>query len=289
MSVLLDAPRRWAKAQSTVAHWLGLPAKPYGFYLPYRHAAAVEPLDEGESVGWLERRFEAAAPGMESLLRRAEGFNGCFKEFEFAHPARSGRPRFDQDWFPGLDGALAYALTRLRRPRRIVEIGSGHSTRFLAAAIRDEGLDTRLHSIDPKPRREIDGLCAAVTRAPLSRAHDGLITGLEAGDFLFIDSSHVAQPGTDADRLIGELLPTLAPGVVVHIHDVFLPFGYPADWRWRGYNEQNAVLAMLGGGDAWSVLAANAWLRRRRPEAAARVLAPCPKGAREASLWLERR
>jgi len=66
------------------------------------------------------------------------------------------RPRFNQDWFPGLDGAMAYTLVRYFKPAKIVEVGSGHSTRFLAQAINDGGLRTQLYSVAPQPRADVD-------------------------------------------------------------------------------------------------------------------------------------
>lgn len=280
--------RRFVKAQGAVLRWLELGGSPRGFYVPYRHASAAAPLGEDEPIAWLERRFDELAPSFAALLAEASRYNGRLREFERERPgAPPGTPRFDQDWFPGLDAALAYALVRLRRPRRIVEVGSGHSTRFLAAAIHDEGLDCALHSIDPRPRREIDALCSSVSRAPLSRAELPHIAALEAGDVLFVDSSHVALPGTDVDFLVAEAFPLLRPGVLVHVHDVFLPYGYPAAWRRRCYNEQNAVLALLSGGERFKPLMASAYMRRRHPAAAARLLSPCLPTAREASLWLE--
>ena len=65
---------------------------------------------------------------------------------------------------PGLDGAMAYAMVRKFKPRRIIEVGSGHSTRFMAQAIEDAQLETELHWIDPQPRREIDEICSKITR-----------------------------------------------------------------------------------------------------------------------------
>src|SRR5690606_15806406 len=94
-----------------------------GFTIPYRHAGQVR------AIGYpaVERRLEAARVTFEALLGRAAGFLPVLRSFAGPPPL----PRWDQDWFPRLDGALAYCLARSLRPRRIVEIGSGHSTRFL--------------------------------------------------------------------------------------------------------------------------------------------------------------
>ena len=69
-----------------------------------------------------------------------------------------------------------------------------------------------------------------------------------AGDVLFIDSSHILMPGSDVDLLLNRVLPRLPAGVLIHIHDIFLPFDYPPVWGWRAYNEQQGVLPLLATG-----------------------------------------
>jgi hypothetical protein len=109
-------------------------------------------------------------------------------------------PRWDQDWFPRLDAAAAYAMVRSLRPRRIVEVGSGHSTRFLARAVADGGLDTRITAIDPLPRAAIEKLPVEWLRSPVQRV--AAFPPLGENDILFIDSSHQLKPGSDVEFLI---------------------------------------------------------------------------------------
>ena len=211
------------RAFSTVLHWWGLRAFPaLGHYVPYKFASSCTPLGEEESVGWLAERMEAELPRYLQCLESAARHNGRLAEIEAAAGEGAGRPRFDQHWFTGLDAALAYGLVRERGPRRVVEVGSGHSTRFLAQAIADARAPTELVSIDPAPRRDIDALCDEVHRAVVSEAPASLFAALEAGDVLFIDGSHVAVPGSDVDYLFTRVLPRMAPGVLVHVHDVFV-------------------------------------------------------------------
>ena len=200
-------------------------------------------------------------------------------------------PRWRQDWFPRLDAALAYALTRDLRPRRIVEIGAGHSTRFFARAIADGGLATELTAIDPAPRAALAGLALSLLRRPLQAVGLAPFAALAAGDILAIDSSHVLVAGSDVDFLINGVLPLLPEGVHVHFHDIFLPDGYPPRWAWRGYNEQSAVAALVQGG-AYAIVWASHWLATRAPEGVAGSLAgrlPLMPGAVESSLWLVKR
>jgi predicted O-methyltransferase YrrM len=197
-------------------------------------------------------------------------------------------PRFEQDWFPRLDAAIAYAIVRALRPARIVEIGSGHSTRFLSRAVADEGCPTKITAIDPAPRAALDGLPIEFIRATVQRAGPAPFRDLAAGDIVFIDSSHILMPGTDVDLLINGVLPGLPSGAHVHIHDVFLPDAYPKDWAWRGYNEQNAVAALLTSGGyrlRWSSHYAATRMAVDVTAAGLDRLKIVP-GAHETSLWL---
>ena len=257
--------------------------RPNGWFLPHRHAAdARAPRDYPA----LEPHFAAAAPGMAALLDAAAAFMPDYARFGGAPPA----PRFAQDWFPRLDAAIAYAMARLRRPARIVEIGSGHSTRVFARAIADGALPTLLTAIDPAPRADISALPVEILRMPVQRAPRGAFAGLSAGDVLFVDSSHILMPGSDVDLLFNGVMPALPAGTLVHVHDIFLPDAYPGDWAWRGYNEQNALAGALAAG-GWKILWSSRYAATRLAAAvAASPLAalPLPAGAHETSLWLER-
>jgi hypothetical protein len=270
--------RRFAFEAATL---LGLPR---GFFVPYRHAAGVTPPATSPE---LAAKFAAARPvfarGLDAIAALQVDLAAIGAD---APPA----PRWSQDWFPGLDAAYAYALVRTRRPARIVEIGSGHSTRFMARAVADGGLSTRIDCIDPAPRARLDGLAVAWHRRRLEEGGFDF-AGLCAGDVLFVDSSHILMPGTDVDWVLGRVLPALPPGVLVHFHDVFLPDPYPPDWAWRGYNEQNAVAALLAG-EGFALLWGSAWIARRMADdVRARDLdtIPMPPGALVSSLWLEKR
>jgi len=230
--------------------------------------------------------FGGAVPEFRDRLAAIARHAGSLAELRGPAPA----PRLDQDWFPRLDAAMAYAFVREHRPAAIIEVGSGHSTRFMARAIRDGGLPTRLLAIDPAPRAAIGGLNVEWLRAPLQAVEPERFGALAAGDVLFVDSSHVLMPGSDVDTILNRVLPSLNAGVIVHFHDVFLPDAYPEEWAWRGYNEQNAVAVLLASG-RWRPLWSSRWVATRMREAvAAAGLAGLPlmPGAFESSLWLER-
>ena len=198
-------------------------------------------------------------------------------------------PRWGQSWFPRLDGAAAYALVRRCAPGRIIEVGSGHSTRMLARAAADAGRGTRITCIDPQPRAALRGLEIEWRERVLGDADLPLFEALEPGDIAFFDSSHILWPGPDVDLMLNRILPVLAPGVLVHIHDILLPDPYPSTWEWRGYTEQNGLAGWILGGGCEVVFSSHYALTRM--DAAARLgLArlPLPDGAFETSLWLRR-
>ena len=166
-----------------------------------------------------------------------------------------------------------YGLLAERRPSLLLEVGSGWSTRVARRAITDLDLPTRLVSIDPSPRAEVDRICDEVVRDRVESCADRLAARLAPGDILFIDSSHRVLMGNDVTVLFLEVLPRLAPGVLVHVHDVFLPWDYPAEWIDRVYAEQYLLaMLLLAGGDRVRVVLPNAAVAAD-PELAA-VLAP---------------
>ena len=221
---------------------------------------------------------------MVSLLTSIEAFAADLEAIGSAPPPA---PRWNQDWFPRLDAAAAYAMVRSLRPRRIVEVGSGHSTRFLARAVADGALDTQITAIDPQPRATIEKLPVNWLRMPVQQVV--AFPPLGAGDILFIDSSHQVKPGSDVEFLLKAVLPLLPAGVHVHFHDIFIPDGYPPHWEWRRYNEQAAVAALIES-NVFTVEFASHALVSRTPEKICGVLARLPllPGAIESSLWLTR-
>jgi hypothetical protein len=255
-----------------------------GYFIPYRYAARLGPRSTYESV---ERRFAGLRSQFAAQLQSVEEFADRLRAIG-NQPAPA--PRWEQDWFPRLDAAMAYTIVRQQRPSRIVEVGSGHSTRFMTRAVADGGLATRVISIDPAPRAALRDL--PIEWLPATVPNCGLepFRQLAPGDILFIDSSHILMPGTDVDFLLAEVLPVLPAGVLVHLHDIFLPDDYPQSWGWRGYNEQSAAVALLDG--PWEVLFASRYAVTRMPDRVAAGIVgrlPCPPGAFESSLWLRRR
>ncbi|MEM6906943.1 MAG: class I SAM-dependent methyltransferase, partial [Pseudomonadota bacterium] len=230
-----------------------LAGRPRGFFAPYRYAGSVAPTAYPE----LEAVFRAAEPAMAQVLSGIEQHLDRLAAFDGPPP----EPRWAQHWFPRLDGAACYAILREAQPRRIIEVGSGHSTRMLAKAAADAG-GAEITCIDPAPRAVLHGLDISWRGRVLSDEDLPAFASLEAGDVAFFDSSHLLWPGTDVDLILNRVLPALAPGVLVHIHDVTLPDAYPRAWGWRGYTEQLGLGGWLAGQGAEVLFASHYALTR---------------------------
>jgi hypothetical protein len=156
---------------------------------------------------------------------------------EWAFPdAPNGNPHefhFNNGFFERIDAEVAYAFVRQRKPKRIIEIGGGNTTLVLSAALRKnaaEGFPGELICIEPNPAPFLKNGLAGLTRlleSPVQKIEIELFRSLEENDILFIDSSHVVSTDNDVLYEYLRILPELAPGVLVHVHDIFTPLDYP--------------------------------------------------------------
>lgn len=173
---------------------------------------------------------------------------------------------FDNGFFTSPDAEVLYCVIRRHKPRRIVEVGSGNSTKISRLAVIDGEIESRLISIDPQPRTGIDALADEVYRDPVEIVRDrALFAQLRENDVLFIDSSHELLAGNDLVYLYLNVIPTLSPGVLVHIHDVFLPYDYRPEWLLEhrlAYTEQYLVQAMLQCAGRFTVIWPGYYLQR---------------------------
>lgn len=177
----------------------------------------------------------------------------------------SEQPSWIHNWLEGLDTLALYGFVASGKPATYLEIGSGYSTKLVRRAIRDHSLPTKLISIDPHPRAEIDRLCDEIIRQPLEDTDLARFEQLQAGDILFFDGSHRVFMNSDVTVFFLEVLPRLKPGVLVHIHDIELPYDYmPERAHWH-YSEQYMLAASLLAGHAhYRVLLPNAFVSREQ-------------------------
>jgi hypothetical protein len=200
------------------------------------------------------QRFEAARERIRDELQALVTFVDAFGEIATAPTEIATEPHWQNVWLSPIDAAALYSYLARRAPRHYLEIGSGHSTKFAARARRDNALTTQFVSIDPHPRAEIDELCDTVVRKGLQDVDIELFDMVEAGDVLFCDGSHCVFQNSDATVFFTEVLPRLAPGVTVGVHDIFLPRDYPPDWAGRYYSEQYLLTSWLLAGSRLDIL-----------------------------------
>ncbi len=278
MTVLRKLRAPWRRLALGLPTVLGL--QPRGWFIPHRYAPLLPPPGAQPPYPAVEALFDRHRPAFLAVLDQVDARAEALE-------ALSGL--LEQAWFPSLDAAVAYALVRERKPQRIVEVGSGHSTRLLARAMGGVG---DILAIDPAPRADIAGLPGVrVMQSTLQTTPDDVFDRLTDGDLLFIDSSHILMPGSDVDLLLNRILPRLPSRTLVHVHDVFLPFDYPAAWGWRNYNEQQGVLPLLVT-EAYTPLFSSVWAERRLSDRLAHSVVtrlPTPPDALATSLWLEKR
>ena len=157
------------------------------------------------------------------------------------------QPSWNNAFLPGLDIISLYTLLNHFKPQKYIEIGSGNSTKVARKSILENQLNTKIISIDPFPRANIDHLADEVIRQPLENIKDYqfIINELKENDILFIDNSHRCLPNSDATVCFLDLLPYLAKGVIVHIHDIYLPYDYPQFMCDRFYSEQYVLAAFV--------------------------------------------
>ena len=189
-------------------------------------------------------------------LESFKGLRECFAAISRTR-IHEDEPCWDNRWLPGLDAATLYGVIVRGRPARYIEIGSGNSTLFARRAVSDHDLPTRITSIDPAPREAVDAICDDVHRVPVQQVDLGVFDDLATGDVLFVDSSHRVLTNSDVAVVFMDILPRLAPGVLVHFHDIWLPDDYQPAWSDRHYTEQYMLAMLLLFGDRFEIVLPN--------------------------------
>jgi hypothetical protein len=191
---------------------------------------------------------------------------------------------------------MLYAMIRTAKPKRIVELGSGHSTLVTARAARrnaSEGDAPTLEVFDPFPSVVTDDLpgLTRLERIGAQQVPLEVFETLEAGDVLFVDTTHTVKVGSDVNFIVLEVLPRLREGVYVHLHDIFLPYEYPQQWMedyGLYWTEQYLVHAFLIYNSGFEILAAMHALQRDRRDAMAELLPPAVADWPGGAFWMRR-
>jgi predicted O-methyltransferase YrrM len=253
--------------------------KPGHYYSP-----ATAPADRATAVRWRD----LAPVGVD--LREAEQLRlaGELAPLLLDLPADRWQDR--NGMYGRADAAVLHAMLRHHRPARLIEVGSGYST-AVALDVAERFLpQLRITCVEPHPARLQSRLRPGdeveLIQRPVQDVDRATFAALRSGDILLIDSTHVVKAGSDVVWLFLHVLPTLRPGVIVHIHDIHWPFEYPERWlrEGRDWTEVYLLRAFLTDNAAWRVLLFTSWLWSRRPEAVPAELRGLPAGA----FWMRR-
>lgn len=298
--------RTWGRLRALRNRAMGVPSPaPEGReFVPAGHfysAVPSQPRIEAEA----ERLFAPPPRTLPGIDLREEAQLALVRELEPfydaqpfpAHRTPPFRFWFENPAYSWSDAIFLHAMLRRLRPRRIVEVGSGHSSclmldtseLFLGGAVEltfVEPYPALLRSLlRPGDESRVRIVPQEVQRVPLET-----FERLEANDVLFVDSTHVAKIGSDVNHLVLEVLPRLAPGVHVHFHDVFHPFEYPEAWvrEGRAWNEAYLLRAFLAMSAGWEIVLMNTFLETFHEDYFARRMPLCLRNP-GGSIWLRRR
>lgn len=258
---------------------------PGHYYNPLVNPRDVEPYQDTvfdtkrKTVFGIDFREQAQMELVENLVP-------YYKELPFPVEQTTGfRYYLGNGIFSYSDGIFLHMLMRHWKPKRIIEVGSGHSSavmidtneRFLNSSVK-------LTFIEPYPERlysllkDADKTSNRIFEKPIQQVPFSEFEALESGDILFVDSSHVSKTGSDVNYIFFEVLPRLKSGVIIHFHDVFTPMEYPKSWvmkpnEWFGFNEIYILRAFLMYNPDFEVLLFNTfieehhedWFRKNMP------------------------
>lgn len=269
---------------------------PGHFYSPI---ADLNDISERQESIWCQR---IAMPGIdwneEFQLWLLPKFAPYITEINFPNEANGDIRQYfyANDQYPALDAEVLFCILRHFIPSRVIEVGSGFSSLITAQVNRDFlGNEMEFTCIEPYPRgclqQPIYGLSQLIQRK-VEDIPPEFFLSLGKNDVLFIDSSHVSKIGSDVNHLFFEIIPRLQRGVLVHIHDIFLPDEYPKEWmihEGRHWNEQYLVRAFLQFNSDFEVIWASHFMATRHRDLIAETFPRFPEFGAGGSLWLRRK
>lgn len=157
-------------------------------------------------------------------------------------------PYLDNYYFGLMDAAVLFAMMKRHAPKQIIEIGSGISTRYMRYFQNKLELNTAITCIDPAPRATVNFIADKVITQPLENMVEDNIFNLESDDIVFLDGSHYVFQGNDTLTFFFSILPALPKGVIIHIHDIYLPYDYSEHVEQQLWGEQYLLAALMQGG-----------------------------------------
>jgi hypothetical protein len=273
---------------------LGLQVVVKSFYSPIPDLRTIP-----ESVWQGENELAGIHFDLEEQLGYLDELSPYLAEFRPMEQSNGDSEKYflDNGSYGRVDADLLYAIVRANKPNRIIELGSGYTTLVVAQACLEnkrEGVAVEYSAFDPYPaaaRPELPGLTELV-RVPAEELPVERFAALRANDLLIVDTTHTVKIGGDVNHVVLDLLPRLGSGVLVHFHDIFLPWEYPRKWAedyGLYWNEQYLLQAFLSLNDQFEILCALYALARRRPDKLRELISSWRDDAVPGAFWIRRR
>lgn len=221
-----------------------------GFYSPIPTVSEISDEDYKSSKWHVQMNEENQLSFLERILKHKPQYDELIKEGKYP-------PNNTFDWY---DSIIYFSIIQEFKPKKIIEIGSGNSTRL--SYLASEFLNTEITSIDPYIKMDLEkelGNKINFIKKPVQETELTYFKNLSENDILFIDSSHVSKIGSDVNCLFLQILPILNPGVLIHIHDIYYPWNYSQLFTKENlifWNEQYMLGALLTGNTNFEILLA---------------------------------
>jgi hypothetical protein len=272
---------------------LGLQVVVKSFYSPIPDLKRIP-----DSVWERENELAGIHFDLERQLGYLDELRPYLAEFRPTEQANGNSDAYflDNGSYGRVDADVLYAIVRATKPNRIIELGSGYSTLVVAQACLEnerEGAVAEYAAFDPFPgaaRDDLPGL-TELARVPAEELPTERFAALRANDLLIVDTTHTVKMGGDVNHVVLDILPALHSGVLVHFHDIFLPWEYPRKWAedyGLFWNEQYLLQAFLSLNDEFEILCALYALARRRPDKLREVIRSWRDDTVPGAFWIRR-
>jgi hypothetical protein len=245
-------------ALKKLARRLYLSLKPSNRIIVLDHPIEAKPLYSLSNPNLrLQNYFEQFKPQYQSLLISVLQYAPFIQTITPGNASENSiQPVWNNDFVPPFDMILLYTILCTYRPKKYVEIGSGTTTKIANKARKEQNLDFTITCIDPRPRQEIQKIADVWLDQQIQKVDLSLFRDLSENDIVFFDGTHMMLPNSDVAWFFLEILPSLPKGVIVQVHDIYLPYDYPQFMLDRYYSENYVLgVVLLSNPEKYEVMA----------------------------------
>jgi hypothetical protein len=274
--------------------------EPGHFYSPVPNLKEIE-MNKNDIFG--NKDLSGIDLNTENQIKLLEEFKTYYPDYPYNSKNGDNKKfRYKKEgaWYRYSDCVFLYCMMRSFRPKRIFEIGSGHSSSVMLD-INERFFNNSIHHtfIEPYPEERLnmilnksDLIANIIIKENVQSLKPEIFQELDRNDILFIDSTHVSKIGSDVNYLLFEVMPVLKPGVLIHFHDIFYPFEMPQHWilkkKWF-WNENYLLHAFLMNNKKYEIVAFNTYLQKIKPDWFIKEMPECLIGSEDTgSIWIRK-